>query len=95
MIVYGRYMYHPFMLDLCETENKVTKVRGYKLASVFSLEFVYIATLCKIVELRSGRALANQSRVHNDVILSRRCREGSLIHTALLSGNTDKPGGRG
>lgn len=40
MILYWRYMYHPFML--CETESKVTKVRGYKLASIFSLEFVYI-----------------------------------------------------
>ena len=70
MILYWRYMYHLFML--CETENKVTKVRGYKLASIFSLEFVYIATLCKIVELRSGRALANQS----SYIMTSFCHEG-------------------
>jgi len=33
---------HVLSIHICETESKVTKVRGYKLASIFSLEFVYI-----------------------------------------------------
>ena len=94
--------------DTCTIHSCYVKLKARSLRCVDISWLQYLAwnlcvyMLCKIVELRSGRALANQSRVHNNVILLWRCRERTM-HTvslyralsALWSGSTDKPGGRG